>query len=232
MHTPWRWIRTGLMLAVVAAGGVPALLGAQGDTAAARAAAQRPSPREEWQRVTDIFEALGARDGSRVADVGAGEGWLTTRLARHVGPTGRVFAVDISENAVRSLRRTIEAQGLANVETILSEEDDPRLPYGSLDGIVVLNAYHEMVVRVAMLDGFKRALKPGGLLVIVDNAPRDSTAMRQQQVAQHQLALAYAEDDLVASGFEIVRRDASFIEHVNPAMANRQWLLVARRAAR
>jgi predicted methyltransferase len=222
-----RHIAVAMLLAAACAAG----LAAQAGTAAATqpGAGHRATPRDEWQRPADIFAALEATEGSRIADVGAGEGWLTTRLSKRVGATGRVFAVDISETALRSLQRTVEEQGLRNVELVLGEEDDPRLPYASLDGIVVLNAYHEMVQRVAMLSAFKRSLRPGGLLVIVDNVPADSTAPRQRQTASHQLWLAHAEDDLIASGFEIVRKDPSFVAQPTPGMAHRQWLLVARR---
>jgi len=211
---------------------LPIPLLAQSTAPTASAPVTRPPPRDEWQRAVDIFEALGAREGSRIADVGAGAGWLSTRLAQRVGPTGRVFAVDVDENDLRTLQVTLTSQGLTNVETILGEEDDPRLPYRSLDGIVIVNAYHEMVQRVAMLAGFKQALKPEGVLVIVDNAPEDSTLPRARQTANHRLALALAEDDLIASGYEIVRRDPAFIARSMNGTEFRQWMLIARRSAK
>src|SRR5688572_10564695 len=88
--------------------------------------------RDDWQRVPDIFTALRATTGSRIADLGAGEGWLTQRLAKHVGPGGRVFAVDISEASLNRLAETIERDSLRNVELVLAEDDDPRLPFGTL----------------------------------------------------------------------------------------------------
>ena len=185
--------------------------------------------REAWQRVPDIFAALGARPGSRIADLGAGEGWLTVRLARHVGASGRVFAVDISEASLNKLAETLAKDTLRNVELVLAEDDDPRLPFGTLDGVVILNAYHEMIKRVPVLEGLKRALKPGGLLVIVDNAPNDSVQTRKEQMARHALALDFARDDLEAQGFEIVSTDATFVEQKNSDHAQRQWLLTARR---
>ena len=189
--------------------------------------------REAWQRVPDIFAALGARPGSRIADVGAGEGFLTLRLARHVGSSGRVFAVDISEAALGMLAETLAKDTLRNVELVLAEDDDPRLPFGTLDGAVILNSYHEMTKRVLVLDGIKRALKPGGLLVIVDNTPLDdSVQTRKGQMARHTLALDFARDDLEAQGFEIVSTDATFIDQKVSDHAQRQWLLTARRAAK
>ena len=199
----------------------------QGVTASTSATPRR----DEWQRPGDIFAALGATTGSRIADLGAGEGWLTLRLARHVGPTGRVFASDISDGALTRLGETLSRDSLHNVELVLAEDDDPRLPFGTLDGVVIVNAYHEMTERVAVLDGVKRALRPGGVLVIVDNVPADSTARtRKEQTSRHSLALDFARDDLEAQGFEIVSQDPAFVEQRNGAMHHRQWMIVARRA--
>lgn len=186
--------------------------------------------RDDWQRPADIFAALGATSGSRIADLGAGEGWLTTRLAKHVGPTGRIFASDVSADALERLGETLARDSLRHVELILAEHDDPRLPHGTLDGVVIVNAYHEMHQRVAVLDGVKRALRPGGVLVIVDNIPADSTARtRRDQTSRHSLALELARDDLEAQGFEVVSSDPAFVDHRNGSMVHRQWLLIARR---
>lgn len=190
--------------------------------------------RDDWQRAPDIFAALGAKPGSRIADLGAGEGWLSVRLARHVGPSGRVFAVDISDGALVTLGEKLAKDTLRNVELILAEEDDPRLPFGTLDGVVILNAYHEMPKRVPILDGVKRALKPGGVVVIVDNAPVDSLAKlsRKEQTSHHALALDYARDDLEAQGFEIVSTDPKFVDRKMGDHWQQQWLIVARRSAK
>lgn len=188
--------------------------------------------RDDWQRVPDIFTALQAKPGSRIADLGAGEGWLTQRLAKHVGPSGRVFAVDISDAALGRLSETLQKETLANVELVLAEDDDPRLPFGTLDGVVIVNAYHEMTKRVPVLEGVKRALRPGGLLVIVENTPPDSIQTRKGQVDRHQLALDFVRDDLEAQGFEIVSTDPKFVDRKMTDHSMRQWLLVARRAAK
>ena len=191
-----------------------------------------PSGREKWQRVPDIFAALGAKEGSRIADLGAGEGWLTLRLARQVGPRGRVFAVDISADALGKIAKKLEGDTLRNVELMLAEEDDPRLPFGTLDGVVILNAYHEMTKRVPVLEGVKRSLRPGGVVVIVDNTPAGSRQSRQDQMAYHTLALDFARADLEAQGFEIVASDSRFIDAGKGEDQRRQWLLVGRRRMR
>lgn len=184
--------------------------------------------REDWQRVPDIFAALGVKPGSRIADLGSGDGWLTVQLARELGPGGRVFAVDISESALNRLRETVAKDALRNVEIVLAADDDPRLPVGTLDGVVILNAYHEVTKRVPVLDGVRRALKPGGVLVIVDNLPTDSTWSREQQAARHGLGLDFARAELEAQGFDIVSTDPKFIYNKNGDHRQRQWMIVAR----
>ena len=197
---------------------------------ASAAGASNPERRDDWQRAPDIFAAAGLTAGSRVADLGAGEGWLSTRLAKHVGPTGRVFAADISESALKSLGGTLERDSLHNVELVLSEEDDPRLPYGTLDAVIVVNAYHEFVQRVAVLDGIKRALKPGGTLVIADSPPADTAfRTRKEQTQRHSLAIEFARDDLEAHGFEIVSVLPEFVKNKHDTHTHHQWLLVARK---
>lgn len=226
-------IKLALSLALLAPAG--ALAQARPATPAGTATPPGTPPpvrRDDWQRVPDILAALHATTGSRIADLGAGEGWLTQRLARHVGPGGRVFAVDIDAGALDRLAETVAKDSLRNVELVLGEPDDPRLPYGTLDGVVIVNAYHEMTKRVPVLDGVLRALRPGGLLVIVDNAPPDSIQTRKAQTERHTLGLAFARDDLEAQGFEIVSADPAFIDRKMVDHSMRQWILVARRAGK
>ena len=223
---------TFLVAAVLA----PAALGCQTragapPATAAQPRATEPVTRDSWQRVPDIFAALGAKPGSRIADLGAGQGWLTVRLARQVGADGRVFASDISERALTTLAERLDSSGIRNVELMLARDDDPRLPFGTLDGVVIVNAYHEMTQRVAVLDGVKRALKPDGVLVIVDNVPADSLRTRKEQMSRHSLAIDLARDDLEAQGFEIVSSDPAFVTRNDDQHTHREWLLVARRRA-
>ena len=95
--------------------------------------------REEWQEPDRIMDALGIFDGARVADVGAGGGWFTVRLARRVGPNGRVYAEDIQSQMIDSIARRVQGENLANVETKLGTPTNPHLP-GNLDAIRVEGA--------------------------------------------------------------------------------------------
>jgi predicted methyltransferase len=185
----------------------------------------RERGREAWQKVDEIFAALGVAEGGRVADVGAGGGFFTVRLARAVGPGGRVYAVDINASVVRDLEDRVHREGLDNVEVILGETTDPSLPEG-LDGVLIVNAYHEMTEHQAMLQGIARALRPGGRLVIVEPiAPGRAAAPRERQAARHEIASRYVLEDLRQAGFEIVDRRDPFVER--PDDRDIEWLIVA-----
>jgi SAM-dependent methyltransferase len=115
-----------------------------------------------------IVAALELRPGESVADVGAGTGLFLEPLARGVGTTGRVFAIDIAPAFVRRLAERAEAEGFTQVEALLGRDDGLDLPAASLDLVFVCDTYHHFEYPRAMLAGIRRALRPGGRLVIVD----------------------------------------------------------------
>jgi len=171
-------------------------------------------------------EATGATPGARVADVGCGDGFYTVRLARAVGPNGRVYAVDVSASALDRLRAHLEREKLTNVEVIRGADDDPRLPVGSLDGVLIVNAYHEMAEHQEMLRHIRQALKPTGRLVLVEPmSPARREESRAQQARHHQIAPWFAEDDLRRSDFHVARLEDPFAAH--PGDTRRYWLIVA-----
>ncbi|ODS53548.1 MAG: hypothetical protein ABS36_12980 [Acidobacteria bacterium SCN 69-37] len=127
--------------------------------------------RDEWQQPERIMDALRIADGSRVADIGAGGGWFTIRLAARVGPNGTVYAQDVQRQMIDSIRQRVANLGLANVETILGTVDDPHLP-PALDAVLVVDAYPQFgerrEQRVPVLRRLAEALAPHGRLGIVD----------------------------------------------------------------
>lgn len=194
--------------------------------------------REQWQRVEDIFGELGVTAGSHVADIGAGGGFFTTRLAGVAGPEGRVYAVEVNPVSLRELKDRLGTT-VTNVEFIRGDEDNPHLPAGRLDAALIVNAYHEFAEYRAMLDRILAALKPGGRLALVEPAPtRAADTTRSAQTRRHTIAIEFVEDDLKATGFEIVTRNTAFTtrpEHQHAAGGSTEtvkvaeWLLVARR---
>jgi len=124
--------------------------------------------RDAWQRPDQIMDAIGIADGAKVADLGAGGGWFTIRLARRVGPNGVVYAEDIQPQMIEAITRRVQREGLRNVQTILGAADDPRLPEGRVDAVLIVNVYNEMEDPVALLRNVARALAPKGRLGVID----------------------------------------------------------------
>jgi ubiquinone/menaquinone biosynthesis C-methylase UbiE len=196
--------------------------------APALAAAQLPrTHRDEWQNVEGIFAALEVGPGDSVADIGAGDGFLTLRLSQRLGSRGRIFAVDINASTLAELERDLEYYQFDNVEVIVSEPDDPMLPSGALDAAFMVITYHEFTDHEAMLAGIRRALKPTGRLVIVDNPARDPARSRRAQRQRHHIDIGLVARDLEAAGFTVVRREPTFVDIDHESHDHRHWMLVA-----
>ncbi len=127
--------------------------------------------RDKWQKPDQIMDALQIADGSTVADIGAGAGWFTIRLARRVGPRGTVYAQDVQRQMLETIRRRVAKEGLENVEPRLGEGSDPNLPDASLDAVLVVDVYPEVEERVSFLRNLGTALKPNGRIGIVNYKP-------------------------------------------------------------
>jgi ubiquinone/menaquinone biosynthesis C-methylase UbiE len=124
--------------------------------------------RDLWQRPDQVMDAMGIADASVVADIGAGSGWFTIRLARRVGPQGLVYAEDVQPEMINAITRRVQREGLNNVRPVLGQNSDPRLRAGSFDAVLIVDAYHEVEDRVTMLANLARALKPQGRIGVVD----------------------------------------------------------------
>lgn len=124
--------------------------------------------RDLWQRPDQIMDAMAIADATVVADIGAGSGWFTIRLARRVGPRGLVYAEDVQKEMINAISRRVTREGLANVRAVLGLKNDPKLPEKSLDAALMVDAYHEIEDRVGVLRNLARALKPQGRIGVVD----------------------------------------------------------------
>lgn len=130
--------------------------------------------RPRWQKPARVIRAIGVRRGQVVADVGAGPGFFALRLARAVGPAGHVYAVDPEAVLLDVLRDRLARSGARNVTPVLSRGDDPMLPPGSCDVALIVNTYHHFTNGAAFLRRLRRALAPGGRLVNIDFARRET----------------------------------------------------------
>ncbi len=124
--------------------------------------------RASWQRPDSVVAALGLAEGDRVADVGAGDGYFTFYLAEAVGAGGRVYAVEVEEHLVDALERQVQIRDAANVDAVLGELDDPRLPDRGVDLVFLCNTYHHIENRTAYFARLRADLSPKGRLAIID----------------------------------------------------------------
>ena len=125
--------------------------------------------RDRLGEAEEVMRIAGVQSGMSVADVGAGEGYYTVRLARAVGARGRVLAEDIVPETRDDLAERVQREGLDNVAVKLGAPDDPLLPHQSFDRIFLVHMYHEVQSPYAFLWHMRDALKPGGLAVVVDS---------------------------------------------------------------
>jgi ubiquinone/menaquinone biosynthesis C-methylase UbiE len=131
-------------------------------------------PEREAEEAPDAaLDAIGIVRGSTVADIGAGAGYFTWRLAERVSPSGKVYANDIQLNMLELLRKNIDSRHLTNVETVLGAEDDPKLPAGRMDLVLLVDVYHEFSQPQKMLRKIHESLKPDGRLVLLEYRKED-----------------------------------------------------------
>jgi predicted methyltransferase len=193
-------------------------------------AQQDEREREKIERVPDIITALGVRDGAHIADVGSSDGFYTLRIAKAVAPSGRAYAIDIEQKSLDKLRERAQKEAITNVDIILSEPADPKLPVGILDAVLIRNAYHEMVAYREILKGVMSGLKPGGLLVVSESISDNLLDKpREQQVKEHYIAPGVVEAELREAGFEIIDRDDAFTRFTGRTIVGGYWLIRARR---
>jgi len=199
---------------------------------------QPSQPRSEEDRAADlkrrVIETLHLGPGDTAADVGCGDGFYTIPLARFLGPTGKVYAEDISDVELNKLKQHLSQEGLKNVEVIKGAEDDPKLPKDGVDAALIVNAYHEMTAHEVMLRHTLAALKPRGTFVLMEGIwdSREGQS-RDEQIKHHQLAPKLAKQELEKAGFEIVEVHDPFLERApDEDGKSRWWLIVARKPAR
>jgi predicted methyltransferase len=129
--------------------------------------------RDEWQQPEAIMDALGIFDGARVADLGAGGGWFTIRLALRVGQNGIVYAEDVQRQMIEAISRRVAREELSNVRTVLGTPTDPKLEPG-LHAVLMVDTYTQLADPVTLLRHVRAALAPKGRLGIVDFKPDGS----------------------------------------------------------
>jgi predicted methyltransferase len=171
--------------------------------------------RDGWQRPLAVIEALNLQEANTVVDLGCGSGYFALKLSSVVGPSGRVYAVDIRRLSLVFLWARSIRKNKPNIKTVLAQPEDSHLP-SHTNAVLLSNTYHELEKPDEILDRVFQSLVPGGRLVVVD-----------PKTTEHgDLSAGSVEDRLRGRGFDIVMREDRFIDQ---AGRGEWWLIVARR---
>ena len=158
--------------------------------------------RETEEAPEKALALLDIHQGMVVADIGAGTGYMTVRVARLVGGTGRVYANDIQPAMLDIIRRKADSEHLANIVVVEGTETDARLPDNSIDLALLVDVYHEFSNPRAMVDSIRRALKPDGRLVLIEYRKEDSAV---PIASTHRMSVADARTEVEAQGLRFER---------------------------
>ena len=126
--------------------------------------------RDKWHQPDKVMDLVGVKEGMIIGEIGAGHGYFTFKLSKRVGKSGRIYANDISRNALKYLRDRCTREGVTNIETVIGEVEDPLLPK-DLDMVFIVNAFHDLAKPVELLNNLSHSLKPDALVVILDRDP-------------------------------------------------------------
>jgi len=160
---------------------------------------ERPE-RETEENVEGALNAIGLKPGMTVAEVGAGTGYVSLRMAKRVGPTGKVYATDVQPAMLSLLQQNAAKAGIKNVQTVLGSEADPKLPTAQIDLVILVDVYHEFSQPQRMLQGIRASLKPGGRLVQLEYRKEDPAV---PILPDHKMTVAEAKTEVEAEGFRL-----------------------------
>lgn len=158
--------------------------------------------REDEESPKKAIALLGLKPGDVVADVGAGSGYFTLKMAGIVGPTGRVYATDIQQEMLDIIRAKMGSAPLTNVTLVLGTDEDPKLPAGTIDMALMVDVYHELHEPQAVLKNLRTALKPGGRLVLIEYREEDPAVPIQRL---HKMSVQTARLEVEHEGFTLSR---------------------------
>lgn len=149
--------------------------------------------RAEKLQVERVMDVLGIREGSGVADIGAGSGWFTVRAARRAAPGGTIYAVEINREYLKHIEERAAVEKLSNVRAVLGKEDDPQLPDKSVDAVLILKTYHEIAEPVRLLSRLRRSLRAGARVGVIDrNGKGDDHGIARDVVIKEAERAGYA----------------------------------------
>jgi ubiquinone/menaquinone biosynthesis C-methylase UbiE len=154
--------------------------------------------REAEEQPEKALDALNLKPGMVVADIGAGVGYMSLRIARRVGPSGKVYANDLQPPMLDRLRENAAKAGIGNIVTVLGDVDDPKLPANTMDLVILVDVYHEFSQPQMMLRKIRDTLKPEGRLVLLEYRAEDPNV---PIIAEHKMTVGQVKKELEAEGF-------------------------------
>lgn len=186
--------------------------------------------RDKWMDVSKIFNLADIQEGHKVADIGCHEGFLSVRLSKRVGDSGEVFAVDVRTDRLENLRENLEYRSINNVEIILGDYDNPKLPMEELDAVILMDTYHEIADYMKVLGHIHSSLRPGGRLLVLEKLKdKAKDKNRSVQTDAHTIASKYVKKELLQAGFEITESISDFGKWEREE-SKTMWILVARKS--
>lgn len=183
--------------------------------------------RDTWQKPDELIRLLKIKEGSQTADVGCHEGYMTFKLSKIVGKSGKVYAVDVEDSKVKKVQSLAAESKIENITAIKGDYDNPKLPLNRLDAVIILDTYHEMDDHDEILQHILKALKPGGRLLLCEpiaEARRKST--RSEQEKRHELGMSFALEDLKKAGFKITFQKDPYVDRTKEK-GDKMWVVVA-----
>ena len=162
----------------------------------------RDADRATWQPPEQIMDAVGVRAGMRIGEAGAGEGYLTLHLARRVGDRGIVYANEISEGDLETIRSRAQREGVGNIVTVLGEIEDPQFPEKDLDMVIMVYVLHHLDRPIEFLQNLEGYLKPGAPVVIVEQNTDTTRSHPPHFMTNHQIL-----ETIEESGYELERTE-------------------------
>jgi ubiquinone/menaquinone biosynthesis C-methylase UbiE len=155
--------------------------------------------REAEEHPDQALDAIGIEKGTTVADIGAGVGYYSWRLAQRVGPTGTVYGEDIQPEMITKFRQNMAERKLTNVKAVLGAYDDPKLPKDTLDLVILVDVYHEFSEPEKMLQHIRESMKPGGRLVLLEYRAEDPTVPIRPE---HEMTVKMVRAEVEPEGFK------------------------------
>ena len=183
--------------------------------------------RDAWQRPEEILRQLNPRSGDTVVDLGSGAGYFSLKIAPRVGPGGRVIAVDLRRESLAFLWIRASLGGHTNVRIIRGRVDDPMLPPGPIDAVLIANTFHELAAPEPILKALFASMRSGARLVVVDRRARDTDEARAAGGGRHGVMPSETERIISQQGFQPTLREDRFI--ARPTDEDIWWLIMFRK---